>query len=175
MCGPPAIALAAAAVTMAGQLTQGVGAARQAGYESQLARQNAQIRADQAKDAITRGDEQLKIQQNKASQERGQMVASMASNGIDVSFGSASDVLADQKEFAAEDAKAIVDNYQRERQGYLVDAMNYTAQARAAKAQKRSAIVGTALSMAGTALSSAAQVGKINAAQSAGKSGWSAF
>lgn len=148
---------------MAGQAAQGVGQARQAGYESAVAKMNARASVERSQDAINRGQDELKTYQGKANQILGQQRAAIASNGIEVGYGSAVDVMGDSAQNAAEDQRAIVNNANRERLGFLIDASNYRGEAAAAKSRKRGAIIGTALNMAGTALGSASQVGKINA------------
>ncbi|HEX8577997.1 MAG TPA: hypothetical protein VF655_00195 [Allosphingosinicella sp.] len=168
MCGPAALAIAGAAMTIGGQITEGVGAARQAGYESKVAKINSGLESERARDAIVRGEEQVRIFQNKAGQERGAMRAAMAANGIDLDYGSASDVLGDQAQNAAEDAAALTHNSEREAMGFRQSAANWAGEAAAAKARKRGAIVGTVFKVGATALSSASQVGKINAAKKAG-------
>jgi hypothetical protein len=165
MCGPPALAIAAAAATMAGQITKGVGEARQAKYESGVAKINSQMESDRARDAITRGQDDVRVLQNKQGQERGQMIAALAANGIDPSFGSASDVIQDQRQMNAEDQLAATHNYEREAMGYRINAANYLGQSRAAKSAVRGIIIGTALNVGSTALGAASQVGKINAPQ----------
>ncbi len=160
MCGP-ALPIAATVVTMAGQVTQGVGQARQAGYESKVAKMNAGYESERARIASIRGEERVRVFQGQAGQERGAMRASMAANGIDVAYGSAADVLGDQAQNAAEDSRAIMEEAQQEVVGFRQRASNQMAEAAAAKSRRRGAIVGTAFNVASTALGTASQIGKI--------------
>ena len=160
MCDP--LTIAAAAVTIGGQVTQGVGASRQASYQAAIAKQNRAYSIEKSRDAITRGEDELKVYQRKAGQTMGEQRASMAANGIELGYGSPVDVMGDAAVNAEEDSRNIVGNYQRERQGYLIDASTYLAQRQAAKAAKRGAIISTAFNVMGTALGAASQVGKLS-------------
>lgn len=152
-------------MAIAGPVAQGVGASRQAAYEGSVARLNASQSVDKSRDAIARGQDELKIYQGKAGQTMGDQRAAFAANGIEVGYGSAVDVQADAQANSLADQKTITSNYTRERQGFLIDASNYMGESAAAKSRQRGAVISTALNVAGTALGAASQVGKINAAK----------
>jgi hypothetical protein len=116
---------------------------------------NATLADRKAKDAIERGavDEQRKRQQ--VAQLRGQQVAGMAANGVDVSFGSPLDTIVDSSVLGELDALTIRTNANREAYDYKVDATNKRAGASLSRAQADNAITGSYLNAAGTVLTGA--------------------
>lgn len=97
---------------------------------------NAQAAEWQAKDAIARGDRSAGVARLKTRQFKGSQRAAMAANGVDLSYGSALDILNDTDQFGEIDAETIRDNAAREawalRQqaaGLGVDATMYRARA----------------------------------------------
>ena len=71
---------------MGGQITQGVGASRQASYEAALAKQSRAYSIEKSRDAITRGEDELRTYQRKAGQTMGDQRAAIASNGIELGY-----------------------------------------------------------------------------------------
>lgn len=97
---------------------------------------NAQMAEWQAADAIKRGDRAAGVSRMRTRQFKGGQRAAMAANGVDLSFGSALDILNDTDQFGEIDAETIRDNAAREawalRQqaaGLSVDATMYRARA----------------------------------------------
>jgi hypothetical protein len=165
MCDPVTIGLtvASAAVTMGGQFMQGQSAYTNAKYQQSAANANAALASQQAKDSIVETQQQAARRYREAGNLEGQQQAAMAANGIDINYGSAADVLRDDKMIAGEDVGNIYTQGARQEQGYLTDAYNYRLKASAAKSEAKSAGLATGLAMAGTALSSASQLNKFKA------------
>ena len=103
--------------------SQGTKAAYEA--QAQIAENNAVIAGWQAADAERRGA--LKATQSRIqySQLKGSQRAAMAANGIELSVGTAQNILNDADQFGQVDANTIIDNAAREAWGYRVQASNY--------------------------------------------------
>lgn len=137
-------------------------------YEARVARQNARLENERAKDAIERGTTEAQRYQRRLSQEQGQQNAALAANGIDITFGSAADVRGDTAMFGREDTGTIYENAFREARGYEINAANFLSESRAARMRARSALVKGAFDIAGTVLGGATQISKIKTARSTG-------
>jgi hypothetical protein len=133
MCGPPALALAAAAVTAAGSIYGGLQGQAMGQYQSAVAKQNARLADDQARDAFAQGQRDQQLLYRKVADTKGAQQVAMAANGIDTGFGSALDVQRDTAMLGAEDANASFQNSYREAKGYEINAANYRSEAQAAR------------------------------------------
>jgi hypothetical protein len=136
------LALVSAGVSAVGGLAGAYAKSQQSKAEATIASRNAGIAQNAANDAVDRGDEALKQHFYKVGQLRGQQRAALASNGVDVDFGSAADLQIDTTLLAQADAVTISENAQREADSYRVNAMNYRAQSATAKSQARATLVG---------------------------------
>lgn len=142
MCLPLAAGLAiASGVTSAmGALASGQQQKAQADYNAAVAKQNAaQEVAAYQDERGAQVDERTKFWRQ-AGQIKGQQVAAMAANGIDVGSGSAARLQEDTQTLANEDATNLYRNQQNKAKGYLINASNYTAEATAAKMQGDAAV-----------------------------------
>jgi hypothetical protein len=163
MCGPavvvPLIA-ASAAVTAAGQISSGIGQSRQYRYQASIDAQNARLANDQAKDSVLNTNiEALRLGRQHA-QTKGQAVATMAANGVDLNFGSAVDVQRDNAMTAAEDTTQLYKAGAERTKGYEINAFNYKSSAAANKAKAKGAITNAIFGAASTALGAATQIAK---------------
>jgi hypothetical protein len=139
MCIP--MAVAAAAVTAAGTLVSGVQGMMAANYEGELARRNAAMEVERARDSNERGRLEARAFFRDVGQIKGQQAASMAANGIDVGFGSAARTQQDTEMLAREDATSLYSNVHERTRGFDINAANFRAEAAAARQRGRSAIV----------------------------------
>lgn len=162
MCVPLAVAAAgAAAVTSAaGQIVSGQYANAQAKYESAVVKQNAQQSVDAYRDY--RGpDGQAQNERTqfwrKVGQIKGQNIAAMAANGIDVGVGSAERLQEDTQTAANEDFSNLASNQMQKEKGYLIDATNFTEEAKAARMRGKQALVGSYFGAAGSILGGLSQ------------------
>ena len=94
-------------------------------YQAQVDRNNATIAGWQAKDAISRGYEEERRRRLMTRQGKGASVASMAARGLDVSEGSALNILTDIDMIGEQDALFIRDNAAKEAWGFNVQKQNY--------------------------------------------------
>lgn len=97
--------------------------------QAQVARNNAQIAGWQAEDAIQRGARSVTSSRIQTRQTKGSQIARMAANGIDVTEGSALNILTDTDQFGEIDANTIGDNAAREAWAIRQQAAGYNADA----------------------------------------------
>lgn len=141
MCVP--LAIAAAGVAAAGSLVQGYSALRQGNFEAGVAKQNAALDRQAAEDSLKTGQYERRDFWRKAGQLKGQQNASMAANGIDLGFGTATRIQDDTQAGANEDAQNLYENIHQRTRGFIINNWNDRMQAKAAKAQGRAALVGS--------------------------------
>lgn len=172
MCDPVTLTIAATAVAAIGSGYGALSASAQAKYERNVAQENRKHELAGADDARKRGEIEQLRHYRALSQRLGQQRATMAASGLDVTFGSAADLLTDTAMLGYEDSAIIAENTAREVKGFEINAANYTMQGRAAKARGKAALISGALDMGSTILGGASQVGKIKAGQSGGGGGF---
>jgi hypothetical protein len=124
---------------------------------------NAKIADSNARDAQERGKLEEQNKRREVAMLTGRQRAAMASNGVDLSFGSPLDSLVDTAMLGELDALTIRSNAAREAYGYNVSATNARADATLSRANAKSAKTGGYLSAFGTVLGGAAEVGKYRA------------
>lgn len=165
MCVPVAAALAVAstAVSAAGQIQQGMQARAQANYEAQVAQQNRALSVDAAHQSVLAGQDERLDFWRKVSAIKGQQVAAMAANGIDLGFGAGQRTQDDTQMQANEDATRLYQQIGERTKGHLIDASNYVSEAKAATARGKAAMTNALFGAAGTVLSGASQVAGMKA------------
>lgn len=141
MCSPAALPLVAAGMSAAGSLVGGMQALAQGNYESSIARQNVRLENERANESTLRGREEARNLYRRVSEVKGQQVAAMAANGIDVGYGSGLRTQQDTALLAQEDADALYRNVSERTRGFDIGASNFAAEGRAAKFRGRSAMV----------------------------------
>jgi hypothetical protein len=158
MCLPAApLMLASAAMTAGSQVASGIQGSRQGKYESAIAKQNAGMEVDAARESERMGRDEAKTFWRDASQTKGQQVASMAANGIDVGFGTAERVQQDTTQLSREDADRLYRGTKERTMGHVINAGNYVEAAKAAKAKGKSALIGGLVGGATSLVGAAAQ------------------
>lgn len=133
MCDPVTIgfiALSAAGAYQASETRSEV-----AGYQSQVAANNAKVSEWQAEDAKARGDEAANQLRRKYAGLQGTQRATMAARGLDLTEGSANAILTDTDFFGQYDQNIARDNAGREAWGHRVQAGNFRGDAAAFRAQ----------------------------------------
>ena len=139
MCLP--LPIIAGATMAAGQLVSGVQGMMAANYEGEVARRNAALEVERARDSIDRGRLEARALYRDIGQTKGQQVAAMAANGIDVGFGSAARTQDDTDALAAEDVGNLYSNIEQRTRGFDINASNFVAESRAARQRGRAALV----------------------------------
>lgn len=133
------LAIASSVASAAGSLAQGAAAAGQAKYEAGVAKFNAAQEVEAAHGSVLAGQGERRDFWRKVAQVKGQQVASMAANGIEVDYGSGARLQDDTKLLAADDAANLYKNIEQRTKGHLIQATNYGMEAKAAKARAKSA------------------------------------
>lgn len=164
----PAMALGGAAMSAAGSVFGGMQANQQGKYESKLAKRNAAREVASARDSIEQGEGERRQFFRQIGEVKGQNIASMAANGIDVDFGSAGRFQQDTQMLADEDAANLYRNINARTQGHVVNASNYVEQAKAARARGKSAMVSGLIQGAGSIMAGVSQFGALKAKAGAG-------
>lgn len=164
MCGPPALALAAAGLAAAGAMASGVSQASNLRYQAKVATRNAALENQQSLDAIQRGQLERVQLDRKYSQLQGQQQAAMAANGIDADFGSAAQVANDTAMLRNEDAASLYKNQDTEIKGHDINASNYRGEATAKRQAATGAIVSAAFGAGSSILGGAQQYSRLKTA-----------
>ena len=159
MCDPvTATLVAATVVTMAGQVTSGIGQANQYKYQASIDKQNAAISNAQAKDSIDNTNLEALRRSRELSQTKGEQQAAMAANGVDLNFGSSVDVQKDTAMIGAEDAAQIYKGGNERTKGYEVHAFNYNSSAAGNREKAKGAMTQAIFGAVSTALGGASQI-----------------
>lgn len=141
----------------------GAHANAQSKYEADVARQNAALSVEAANDSITRGKLEAKRFYREAGQVKGQQVAAMAANGIDVGRGTALTVQQDTQMLIDEDANDLYSNIHERTRGFDINAQNYRIEAKAARSRGKAAMTAAMFEAAGSLMSGMSQAGALKA------------
>lgn len=172
MCDPGTLAIVATATAVAGTIASTTATVQQQRYQAKVAEANQKNENARIVDAMDRGEIEARDAARRQSQLAGAQRAAMAANGIDVSFGSAADLMADTAMYGREEQGNIRENTRREITGYDINAANFGGQANAARSAATGAIISGGLQVASTIAGGAQRYGKIQADRRAGGSGW---
>ncbi len=164
MCEPATLAIAAAAVTAAGQGYAALQSAAASRYEARVADQNARLETEAAFRETENTKTAALAHYRRVAQLKGEQRVAQAANGVSLDFGSAADVAADTDMLAREDVQRIYDTGAENVRGFDISAANYRSSAKASRFAAKGAIVKGALDMASTALGGASQYSKMKAA-----------
>lgn len=170
MCLPvlPALAIAGAATSAAGSIMGGMQANAQGKYESKLAKRNSEMEVESYHDERGIAQDESRDFWRKVGATKGQQVASMAANGIDVGYGTAARIQDDTQMLANEDAKNLYRNQQQRQRGHLINASNFTSEAKAARQRGKAAKTASYFQAGSSLLSGASQAFGLSAKASAG-------
>lgn len=167
MCLPaaalPVMAIASGVIQGAGQLYSGLAANAQGKYESQVAKINAAQEVEAAHESVIQGQRERRDFWRKIGQVKGQNIAAMAANGIDVGFGTAARVQEDTQMLAEADAENLYSNIAQRTKGHYINASNYVSEAKAARSRGKSALIGAGISAFGSVLGGFQQAGALKA------------
>jgi lipopolysaccharide biosynthesis regulator YciM len=163
LCGPAALPLAAAGMAAMGSLMQGRSAMQQGNYEAGVHALNARIATDAAHDSVLQGQKEALQFYRKVGQVKGQQVAAMAANGIDVGSGTALTVQQDTEAAAQDDAANLYHEIDHRTDGFLLKSASDMGEAQAAKARGRSAMIGSVFQAAGSLMGGFSQMSALSA------------
>jgi hypothetical protein len=156
MCNPVVLIAAAAGVKAVGSVVSGIGQKQVLDYQGQVADQNARMSEDQARDSIQNTNLEAQRRYRELAQTKGQQVAAMAANGVDLNFGSAADVQKDTAAIGAEDIAQLYKGSNERTRGFEINAFNYRAQAAGDRARGQGALTEGLFGGLSTALGGAA-------------------
>jgi hypothetical protein len=161
MCLPASLAaplaIAGSVVSAAGALQQGAAANAQGKEEQQVAKQNAGLEIEAAHDSVQQGKDEQRDFWRQVSATKGQQIASMAANGIDVGYGSADRLSSDTQMVANENDLTLGKNIQQRTRGHYITAENYITEGKAARAKGKAAQVGSYFSAASSIMGGLSQ------------------
>lgn len=163
MCNPAALIIASTAVAAAGAGVSAMSAASASRYEAKIAERNAGLERESARNAADNGAIEAQRQYRKIAQLQGSQQASMAANGVDLSFGSALQTQEDTAAMGAEDVKSIYNQTAQEVRGFDINASNYKVKAISARKVGKDAMIKGAFDVASTVLGGASQYSKMKA------------
>jgi hypothetical protein len=153
MCLPlAALPIIAGGVSAAGSLFSGMQANAQGQYESDVAKRNATMEIKAAHQSVLTGYGERRDYWRKVGSTKGQQIASMAANGIDVDFGAGARTQEDTQVLASEDADNLYRNINERTKGHEINASNFVTEAKAARRQGKAALVGSVFNAAGSIL-----------------------
>lgn len=141
MCDPATIAIITAASTVA----QGYAAKQQGDYAEGVANYNARIQENEAIQTRNTGTEAENAQREKTAQIRSLQRAQMGAANVDLSFGSAADILDDTSILGEADALRIRSNYKMKADSLDEQAVLTRAEGRAKKQAGDSAFAASIL------------------------------
>lgn len=110
-------------------IQQGKAQQAQANYQAQVAKENARIAENNAAVERQQGIEEARLQRIKTAQAIGSQKTAMAANGVDVTQGTALDVIEDTATMGELDALQTRYNYERKALSYEATANNFSNQA----------------------------------------------
>lgn len=158
MCGPIALAAGGAAMSLAGSAAQFKGQSEAADAALAQARANAKLAQEAAADAEKRG-------MDDASRLRGQGDALIsaqrvryAASGVDVTTGTAAEVMAQTRELVTMDEQVLINNAAREAFGLRVHGMQFLAGAAIGQRNSEAEQTGTVLGAIGKGMNSGADI-----------------
>lgn len=107
-------------------------------YNAAVLDNNATLAEYGRKDALARGEEEAMRSRRATNAARGKQVASMAARGLDISEGSALNLLTDTDLLGEEDVAIIKNNAAKEAWGYGIERDNYSREAQMARNRGKS-------------------------------------
>ena len=162
MCDPVSLALAATAASTAisaGSSIFGGFAQNSADqYAAKVAEQNEQVAVRNSNLTIQAGYDEQQKQYQQVAALKGHQIAAFAAEGLDVGYGSPSDLVGDTATLGEADAQRLRNNNAARANAFLLQANNYSAEAQGDKAAGKDALITGFLKAGSTALSGASSI-----------------
>lgn len=122
-------AVASTAISIPAAVQQGKSQEAMYNYQAKVNQENAKIAQENANVQRQQGIEEARLQRIKAASTIGSQKTAMAANGVDVTQGTAVDVIADTAAIGELDALQTQYNYEMKARGYEAQAGNFQNQA----------------------------------------------
>ena len=138
MCDPVTIfavtgavaAIAGGAVAAVGAVQEGKAKKAEYTYQAKVAEENAKIAQENANVQRQQGIEEARLQRIKTASVIGSQKTAMAANGVDITQGTAVDVISDTAAMGELDALQTQYNYESKARAYETEAGNFINQSR---------------------------------------------
>jgi hypothetical protein len=154
---PVALALAGTAVTAGSAVMGGYQQAAQAKFAAAQATQNSQLATSQAQQVQAQGAQDALNKQRQIHAMMGEQTVGFASQGLDTTYGTASDVVSGTAQLGSEDVARMRQATQDRVNSLLIQSSNYSDTASAEKQAAGNAVTSGWLKAGGTVLSGASQ------------------
>jgi hypothetical protein len=141
----------------------GLQANAQGKYDAQIARRNAALEVESAHESVLAGQGERRDFWRKVGQVKGQQIAAMAANGIDVGFGAGERIQQDTELLADDDATNLYRNIEQRTRGHVINAGNYREEAKAARARGKAALTSSLFGAASSLMGGFSQAAGIKA------------
>ena len=139
MCEPTTLMMASMAVSAAGAVMGGIQQNQAAKANARMMRQQAAYEDQQARDAIARGEEDIRAIQQRGANAQGAATAGFAANGLDMGFGSPLDFMLSNAANIEQDIMRTGENAKREADGISFGASQTRGQANITRAEGKNA------------------------------------
>lgn len=150
--------VAATGLSVAGISQQAKAQKASATYQAQLADVNATYADRAARDAIERGNFDALKHGRQQAQLRAQQTAGAAASGLDLSFGSPSDIAMDTDVLGSQDRGRIAENANREADSYRISAQGYRNSSAGSRAERSNIGSAAMLDSASTLIGGATKI-----------------
>lgn len=157
------MAIASGVISGAGQIYGGLQANAQGKYEAKLAKRNAAMEVEAEHENRQLTEDSARDYWKSVARTKGQNIAAMAANGIDVDFGSADRLQQDTVTQSREEVTRIYRQGEKTSKDRLINASNYVSEAKAARARGKAALIGSAFGAAGSIMGGLSQASSIRA------------
>lgn len=158
--------VASTAIGAASSIYGGMAQNRADQYAAQVAEQNRQIATRNANLTIEAGYDEQQKQYQQIAALKGHQIAAFAAEGLDVGYGSPSDIVGDTASLGEADAMRLRKNNAAQANSFLLQANNYAAQAQGDRAAGTDAMITGFLKGGSTALSGASSIFNLGKAPS---------
>ncbi|WP_174544818.1 hypothetical protein [Novosphingobium capsulatum] len=157
MCGPAALPIAAAALSVGAGAMKTISAVQQANVQAKVADANANYERDAAQQDQENARQAALKQYREIARVKGQQQVAAAANGVSLDFGTAADAVSDTDLLGREDVANIYRQGDNALRGHDINIANYETQANAARSAKTNALISGAFDMGSSVLQGATQ------------------
>lgn len=168
MCDPVSLMIASTAVTAGSSILGGIQQNQAAKANAAMLRQQAAFEDQQARDAVARGEEDIREIQKRGAQVQGAASAGFAANGLDLGFGSPLDFMLSNAANIEQDVMRRGENAKREADGISFGASQTRGRANVVRAEGKNALASGFIGGLSQTLSGGAQIYKYKSYQKAG-------
>lgn len=163
MCEPTTLMMMSAGMSAVGSIMGGIQQNQAAKANAQMLQQQAAYEDQQARDAVARGEEDIREIQKRGAAAQGAASAGFAANGIDMGFGSPLDFMLSNAANIEQDIMRTSENAKREADGISFGASQTRGQANITRAEGKNARTAGYIGGINSVLSGGAEIYKYKA------------